>query len=257
MTSQIDIDCRHYYGDRQHLNNINFMKIAILGAMREEIEPFLEYFEIQKEEKLAGNSFYLSSYKGVELIICYSKIGKVFSTLIATILIERFAITHLLFSGVAGAISKDLKIGDLFVANKLCQHDIDITGFGHPLGFIPESKIFYEADKNLLELALFSAAKLDLSLKEGVIATGDQFVNSNQRKQFIIDNFSGEALDMEGASVAVVCSEYKIPFLIIRAISDEADDEAGQDFDEFLVSSSKKTKKLIVKIVQKLIEEEK
>ena len=110
--------------------------------MPEEISPILEKMGSYKTTEFAGNRYYEATYKGVELVIAYSKIGKVFSSLSASMMIEHFGATKLLFSGVAGAISPSLKIGDLVIATKLCQHDLDITAFGHPHGYVPEGLVF-------------------------------------------------------------------------------------------------------------------
>ncbi|MEA1917859.1 MAG: 5'-methylthioadenosine/S-adenosylhomocysteine nucleosidase, partial [Campylobacterota bacterium] len=117
------------------------MKIAIMGAMQEEIKPILEMIGDYKTTAYAGNTYYEASYKNLELVVAYSKIGKVFSTLTATTMIEHFGAEKLLFSGVAGAVNPELKVGDLIVATELVQHDVDIVAFGHPYGFIPEGKL--------------------------------------------------------------------------------------------------------------------
>lgn len=215
------------------------MKIAILGAMREEIEPILAAVGAYEEIRYANNSFFIASYKGIELVIAYSKIGKVFSALTATIMIEKFKCEKLLFSGVAGAISEELQIGDLVIATALCQHDLDITAFGHPHGFVPEGAVCVEADRVLLNIAKQVAKNKELTLHEGVIATGDQFVGSQEKKAWILETFEASALEMEGASVAVVCDSLDIPYFILRSISDSANDEAHIDFDAFLESSAK------------------
>jgi len=232
------------------------MKIAIMGAMVEEITPLLKYFDEVKINEFAKNKYYEVKYRGIELVIAYSKIGKVFSSLTATTLIEKFKCDILLFSGVAGAINNDLKIGDVIVATKLAQHDLDITAFGHPYGFVPEGAIFIEADKKLIDLAKNVANEQNINLKEAIIATGDQFIANNEKKEWIKKTFSADAIEMEGASVAVVCDALNIPFLIIRAISDAADMDAGFDFDKFLESSAKESAKFLIKLIDKLIEEQ-
>ncbi len=227
-------------------------KIAIMGAMPEEIAPLLEQVENVKKVEYANNSYYEATYKGKELVIAYSKIGKVFSSLTASTLLEKFACDKLLFSGVAGAINPSLKIGDLIIADKLCQHDLDISIFGHDFGFVPEGAKFVETDANLRQIAKEVATKNELSLIEGTIATGDQFVASNERKAFIAKNFQADALEMEGASVAVVCDALNVPFFILRAISDTANDEAEMDFDAFMVSSAKISANFILDMVEKI-----
>lgn len=227
-------------------------KIAIMGAMPEEIAPLLEKVENVNKVEYANNSYYEATYKGKELVIAYSKIGKVFSSLTASTLLEKFGCEILLFSGVAGAINPALKIGDLIIADKLCQHDLDISIFGHDFGFVPEGAKFVESDERLREIAKEVATHNSLSLIEGTIATGDQFVASNERKEFISKHFQADALEMEGASVAVVCDALNVPFFILRAISDTANDDAEMDFDAFMVSSAKISANFILDMVEKI-----
>jgi len=228
-------------------------KLAIMGAMEEEIEPLLAHFENVNVVEFANNKYYEVSYNGLDIVIAYSKIGKVFASLTATTMIEKFGCDTLLFSGVAGGINPELKIGDLIIANKLCQHDLDITAFGHPHGYVPGGNIFVESSQILNDVAKKVADNNGLKVIEGIIATGDQFVHSSDRKNFIESTFKADALEMEGASVAVVCDALNVPFFILRAISDTADMDAGFDFDEFLKSSAKNSANYLIKIVDELI----
>jgi len=230
------------------------MKVAIMGAMPEEIEPIIATLHNIKETEYAANIYYEGSYKGRDVVVAYSKIGKVFASLTATILIERFGCDTLLFTGVAGAISSDLRIGDLIIADGLCQHDLDITAFGHPYGYVPEGDVCIWADAGLRALAKQVARDKGIMLKEGVIATGDQFVANSERKEWIAETFKADALEMEGASVAVVCAALEVPFFILRAISDSADMDAGFDFDAFLLSSAKISADFILSMVEKIKE---
>ena len=230
------------------------MKIAIMGAMSEEISPILEKLDSYKTVEFAGNRYYTATYRGVELIIAYSKIGKVFSALTATTMIEHFGADRLLFSGVAGAISPALKVGDLIVATKLSQHDLDITAFGHPYGYVPEGAVFVEADREMIELSKKVAVEMGKKVQEGIIATGDQFVANEERKNWIGKTFGADALEMEGASVAVVCDALKVPFFILRAISDAADMDASFSFDAFLQTSAQESAEFVMKMVQSIIE---
>jgi adenosylhomocysteine/aminodeoxyfutalosine nucleosidase len=228
------------------------MKIAIMGAMREEIDPILEAVGEYVTHEHAGNVFYECTYGSHELVIAYSKIGKVFSAITASVMCERFGAEKLLFSGVAGGISKELKIGDLVMASALCQHDVDITAFGHPFGFIPEGSVMIESDADLRSLAAEVAIDMGVDLYEGIIATGDQFVASAERKEWIEKTFHADALEMEGASVACVCHNFGVPFFVLRAISDSADGEAGMDFDTFLQSSAKVSATFILEMVKRI-----
>ncbi len=229
------------------------MKIAIMGAMPEEIAPILEKVGEYKTTTYAKNTYYEATYKGVELVIAYSKIGKVFSTLTATTMIEHFGAEKLLFSGVAGAVSPELRVGDLVVATKLAQHDLDITAFGHPFGFVPEGAVFVEADKEMIKISKSVASSMGKDVKEGIIATGDQFVADEKRKNWIGDTFKADALEMEGASVAVVCDALNVPFFILRSISDAADMDASFSFDEFLETSAVLSAEFVMKMLDEII----
>ena len=228
-------------------------KLAIMGAMEEEIEPLLAYFDKVNVVEYANNKYYEVNYNGLDIVIAYSKIGKVFASLTASTMIEKFGCDTLLFSGVAGGINPKLQIGDLIIADKLCQHDLNITAFDHTHGYVPGGKVFVETTKHLREVAIKVANENGIKVIEGTIATGDQFVHSNERKEFIEKTFNADALEMEGAGVAVVCDALNVPFFILRAISDSANGEANFDFDEFLNSSAKISSNYLVKIVDELI----
>lgn len=229
-------------------------KIAIMGAMPEEITPILKIVGEYKTTEYAGNVYYEATYKGSELVIAHSKIGKVFSTLTASSMIQHFGCSKLLFSGVAGGINPSLKIGDLIVASKLSQHDLDITAFGHPMGYVPGGSVFVEADRELIALSKEVAKELGKRVQEGIIATGDQFVHNEKVKEAIVTNFNADALEMEGASVGVVCDALNVPFFILRAISDTADTDASFSFDEFMESSAIISAEFVMKMVDKIIE---
>lgn len=231
------------------------MKVGIIGAMREEITPLLEIFGKYDEVVLGGNIFYHIFYRNLEIYVAYSKIGKVHSALTAASMILHFGCEKIIFSGVAGGLRADLKVGDLLIATKLCQHDVDITAFGHPLGFIPESKIFIESDPKLNSIARAVAKKCNTTLKEGVIVSGDQFICDNVKKHWLIENFCADAVEMEGASVAVVCDLLKVPFCIFRSISDSADGQADVSFDEFLDASARISADFVKNMIDSLLNE--
>ena len=227
-------------------------KLAIMGAMEEEITPLLEYFTDIKKVQYSNNTYYEAKYKDIDIVVAYSKIGKVFSTLTASTMIQKFGCDRLLFSGVAGGINPELKIGDLIVANKLTQHDLDITAFGHPHGYVPGGDVYVNTDENLKNIALEVANENNIKIIEGVIATGDQFICDEAKKDFIKNTFNADALEMEGASVAVVCDALNVPCLILRAISDTADMDAEFNFDKFLETSAKQSADFLVKVINKL-----
>ena len=240
------------------------MKIAIMGAMVEEVDPFLtvsehepllKYFKKHSDVEYAGNLYHEAKYKDLEIVLSYSKIGKVFSALTAATMIEHFGCDVLLFTGVAGAVNPELKIGDLIAATQLCQHDLDITAFGHPHGYVPEGKVYIEPSRELLKIAKEVADERGIELKGGIIATGDQFIADNERKEWIARTFDADAIEMEGAAVAVVCDALEVPFFVLRAISDAADMDAAFDFDEFLKHSSQVSSSFIMGMLEKIQQE--
>ncbi len=238
------------------------MKIAIMGAMLEEVDPFLEssehepllrFFKKHSDTEYGSNLYHEAKYKDLDIVLSYSKIGKVNAALTAATMIEHFECDMLLFTGVAGAVSPDLKIGDLVAATQLCQHDLDITAFGHPHGYVPEGKVYVEPSRELLHIAKAVADEKNITLKKGIIATGDQFIADPERKEWIAKTFDADAIEMEGASVAVVCDAFDVPFFVLRAISDAADMDAAFDFDEFLKHSAKVSSSFIMAMLEKII----
>ena len=223
-----------------------------MGAMPEEITPILAVLDIYETKEYANNIYYLAHYHGHELIIAYSKIGKVFSTLTATVMIEHFGAEILLFSGVAGGCSTDIQVGDMVVATQTVQHDIDITAFGRQKGEVPGSKVFIRTCQNLITKLKKAAIMHGIPLKEGVVATGDQFIQSKKVKQMIVKYLNAKAIEMEGASVNLVCHEFNIPCVILRAISDTADGKAVEDFQKFIKVVAKQSATLILSLVQSL-----
>lgn len=240
----------------------NYQKIGIIGAMQEEITPLLNLFSTHTALAVGGNIYYEIPYKNATLYVAYSKIGKVHSAMTATTMIAHFGCEAIIFGGVAGALNPHLKIGDILIATKLCQHDVDISAFGHSLGFIPESKLFVESSKILNGIANLVAQEYsaacgvkngEILLKEGIIASGDEFVHSAEKKQWLVDNFGADAVEMEGASVAVVCDSFGVPFCVFRSISDSADGSAEVSFDEFLDSSAKICAEFVKKMLDKIL----
>ena len=223
-------------------------------AMREELEPILKEIEVKEVIEYARNKYYLAKFNNLDLVLAYSKIGKVNAATTASVLIEKFGAKKILFSGVAGAIDADLKIGDLIIATKTCQHDVDLTVFGYEPGFIPESKVFFECDENLNQIAKKVSNKLNIKLKEGIIATGDQFIHSKEKKEWIAKTFNASAIEMEGGAVGCVTWTLGVPFFMLRSISDTAQEGAGVDFDEFLEESSKVSAKFLIEMLKEINE---
>ncbi len=229
-----------------------FSTIAIIGAMREEIEPLLAHFGDFETIDIGENLYYKITRGNRTIIVAYSKIGKIHASLTCATMILHFGAQCVIFSGVAGGLRADLKVGDVVLASALCQWDVDISAFGHPLGFITESKIYFESDSRLNSVARSVASAQNIELKEGIVASGDAFVFDSAKKRWIIEHFNAAAVEMEGASVAVVASLLKVPFCVIRAISDSADEGASVSFDEFMVESAKQSAKFVLAMIEEI-----
>ncbi|WP_119343555.1 5'-methylthioadenosine/adenosylhomocysteine nucleosidase [Facilibium subflavum] len=226
------------------------MKIAVLGAMAEEIAPILAQVGDYGVIEYANNKYYQADYAGHTLIIAHSKIGKVFSALTASAMIQHFGAQVLLFSGVAGGVRDDINVGDLTMATKTVQHDVDICAFGYALGQVPGSLVEIKTDENLCQLAERVADQLQIPLKKGLIATGDQFIHHLDKKIQIQQNFDAIALEMEGGSVNLVCHEMGVPCLILRAISDTADGQAVDDFPKFVQQASNRSAAFLLQLIK-------
>lgn len=211
------------------------MKIGIIGAMDEELEILLKEMQLDRVENKANMSFKSGKIHDKDVVIVRSGIGKVNAAVCTQILVDDFNVDRVINVGIAGGIGKEIYPGDVVVADSLVQHDVDASGFGYKLGQIPRlDTLEFKCDEMLVDKA-FSASK---SLKEiksfvGRIATGDQFICSTEKIVFLNDEFSAIACEMEGGSIAQVCYLNNIPFVVIRSISDNGNNDAHMDYEKF------------------------
>lgn len=227
--------------------------IGIIGAMEEEI------FSLKNEIKdfniidIAGIEFYCGNISDKKVVLVKSGIGKVNSAVCATLLIEKFNISEIVFTGVAGSINEKLNIGDVIISSDLIQHDFDTTSFGEKLGQIPRMKEWiFKADNELIDIASNVCEDNNINYIKGRILSGDQFINSKEKIEWLKDVFNGDAVEMEGASVAHVCYLFNVPFVIIRSISDKADKSSFMDFKEFSMLAAENSKKIVFGILKEI-----
>jgi adenosylhomocysteine nucleosidase len=231
-------------------------KIGIMGAMPEEIDGIVQLLTGRAEATTGMRTYYTGTINGIEAVVVFSRWGKVAAAATVSTLIHRYQVTDLIFMGVAGAISPDLSIGDIVLASRLVQHDMDARPIMPQYEIPLLGKSFFEADAHRSKLAadaihqlleekalhqLFSQATLHAfgitrpRLFTGDIASGDQFFSDTTRKLALHQSLPGIlCVEMEGAAVAQVCYEYSLPFVLIRTISDVADDQAHIDFPLFI-----------------------
>lgn len=211
-------------------------KVGIIGAMELEVEELQGKMEITRKEKKASMEFLEGTLNGTDVVIVRSGIGKVNAALCTQILCDIFGVTHIINTGVAGSLKNEINIGDIVVSTDALHHDVDVRVFGYPLGEVPQMGcLAFPADEKLTNLAVECCKEVnsDISVYSGRIVSGDQFISDKQVKEHIISNFGGVCVEMEGASIAHAAYLNHVPFVIIRAISDKADDSAEMDYPTF------------------------
>ena len=210
-------------------------KLGIIGAMQEEVETLLTLMENKKELRKAGSVFYEGILEGLNVVIVQCGVGKVNAAMCTQVLCDLFDVTHIVNTGIAGSLCADLDIGDLVVSEDAMYHDVDAVHFGYPYGKVPGMDTTeFPADKTMIGYAFAAAEAVNPGhTKIGRVASGDQFVAVKELKEKIIVNTQGLCTEMEGAAIAQTAYRNKIPFVILRAISDKADDSAQMDYPTF------------------------
>lgn len=210
-------------------------KLGIIGAMEEEVETLLGVMEEKTARERAGSTFYEGVLEGLPVVVVQCGVGKVNAALCAQILCDCYGVTHLVNTGIAGSLRADLDIGDLLISEDAMYHDFDCGPFGYPYGKVPGmDTVAFPADKTLVRLAYEAAEAVNPGhTKIGRVASGDQFVAEKALKEKIIAVTGGLCTEMEGAAIAQTAYRNKLPFVILRAISDKADDSAEMDYPTF------------------------
>ncbi len=228
-------------------------KIGIIGAMELEVEQLKSKITVSNIVKKAGMEFYEGTLNGASVVVVRSGIGKVNAALCVQILVDLFEITHIINTGVAGSLNAALDIGDILISKDAIHHDMDTTIFGYQLGEVPQMGTReFKADERLMSLAKNSCEKVNEGIHAivGRVVSGDQFISSKEVKERLIANFHGDCAEMEGASIAHGAYLNKVPFVIIRAISDKADDSAEMDYPSFERAAAAHSAKLVEDMVQ-------
>lgn len=212
------------------------MTLGIISAMSEELAILLDNMIIQEETKKANMTFYKGKLDNKDVIAVVCGIGKVNAAICTQILISEYKVSSIINVGVAGGIGKNIYPGDIVVATDLVQHDIDTTVFGDPHGQVPRLDTFdFKCDSKLVEIALSACDKIEeINTFSGRIVSGDQFISSIEKIQWFEKEFNAIACEMEGASIAHVCYLNHIPCVVIRSISDNANNGAHMDYEKFL-----------------------
>ena len=228
------------------------MTIGIIGAMEEEVAVLKQEMDIEEAVDYASMQFCKGTLCGKNVVIVRSGIGKVNAAICAQILADKFNVDVLINTGIAGSLDAAIDIGDMVISTDLVEHDMDATIFGDPLGQVPRMDTFsFPAEKDLIEKAVAAneEANPDIKTFTGRIVSGDQFVSSAEVKEKLVKNFQAKCTEMEGAAIAHAAYLNKVSCVIIRAISDKADNSATMDYPTF----EKKAIEHSVRLVRNLL----
>ena len=208
--------------------------IGIIGAMEEEVAELKKDMQIEETVEMAGMVFCKGTLGGKEVVIVRSGIGKVNAGICAQILVSQFGADTLINTGIAGSLDAQIDIGDMVISTDALHHDMDATVFGDPAGQIPRMDSF-PADKELVKKAVAANEKAnpDIHTFTGRVASGDQFISDKEVKERIVSLFHPMCVEMEGAGIAQAAYLNKVSYVIIRAISDKADNSATMDYPTF------------------------
>ncbi len=221
--------------------------------MDEEIISLKRKMQVKEQKEIAGMLFYVGTVGEKEVVLVRCGIGKVNAAVCTQILVDLFKAKYIINTGVAGGLYPELNIGDIVISSDTVEHDMDASAVGNPRGEIPRmQKTFFEADQKLIDAAKQAAEKLKDAGKVyvGRVASGDQFICSMKVKEDIYTTFTAYCAEMEGAAIAHTCFLNQVPFVIIRAISDKADQSADVNFEEFVDIAAKNASKMIEGILK-------
>ena len=228
--------------------------IGIIGAMDSEVDTLFSRMTAKEKINLQHLTFYKGKLFDKDVVIVKCGIGKVNAALCTQLLILNFKVSKIINTGIAGAIGEGLKIYDFVVSTEAVYHDFDVQFFGYKLGQVPGMPETFKADTSLVDTAISAFEQTDFSkelkIKKGLIASGDQFISGNEKKAFIISNFHPQCVEMEGCAIAHTCYANNIPFVIIRCMSDTADDSVKETYSEDTASRLSST--FLLEVLKKI-----
>ena len=210
-------------------------KLGIIGAMAIEVETLVQNLENVKESTHAWSTYYEGKLEGLDVVVVQCGVGKVNAAMCAQILCSCYGVTHIVNTGIAGSLCAELDIGDFVVSQDAMYHDFDCVHFGYPVGKVPGMDVVaFPADEMLIRYAREAAESVHPGhSRMGRVASGDLFVAEKAAKERIIERTNAICTEMEGAAIAQTAYRNRVPFVILRAISDKADDSAEMDYPTF------------------------
>ncbi|MBD3332596.1 5'-methylthioadenosine/adenosylhomocysteine nucleosidase [candidate division GN15 bacterium] len=236
--------------------------IGLISAIDEELQRLLEHAQVDQTVVQSGITFHLGSFEDRQAILLRTGVGKVNAAVATQILIDRFGVDSVVFTGLAGGLVPNLCQGDMVVSSFVVQHDIDLTAFGRRPGEIPDLTRLFEADPRLVRAmcdaweAMEAREEVDSQMMVGTIATGDSFIADAKRIRYLQREFGAVATEMEGGAVGQVCAMNRVPFVVVRVISDTSEGSAAGEFVLFLEHASDLTCRLLIEAVPRIAQPE-
>ena len=228
------------------------MKLGIIGAMDVEVATLKEKMTNKTERVIAGATYCEGVLENLSVVVVQCGVGKVNAALCVQALCDQFSVTHIVNTGVAGSLNLKLDIGDFVISSDAIYHDFDCSALDYAIGQVPGLSVkAFPADKLLIDSA-FTAASTQGKAYVGTVASGDQFVCQKEQKKTIVENTGALCTEMEGAAIAHGAWRNKVPFVIIRAISDKADDSAQMDYPTFEAVAAKRCAEVTQKMAKDL-----
>lgn len=230
------------------------MKIGVIGAMEEEVELLRSSLENAETETIANCEFTSGTFKGQEVVLLKSGIGKVNAAMSTTLLLHHFKPDIVINTGSAGGFDEELEVGAIVISDEVRHHDVDVTIFGYEMGQVPQMPAAFTSNEELIELAVKAVEEIgEHAHAVGLIATGDSFMNDPERVAKVRESFPAmKASEMEAAAVAQVCYQFNVAFVVIRALSDIAGKESNISFDEFLPVAAKHSTQIVLHVIERL-----
>ena len=229
------------------------MKIGIIAAMPEELLHLTQNLDKPQEVQVLGNTYYTGTIGKIEVVLVQSGIGKVMSAMSVAVLADHFQVEAIINTGSAGALAEGIAVGDVVIADKLVYHDVDVTAFGYAYGQMAGQPLYFESDKNFITRIQTNLSQLNQTCHLGLIATGDSFIAGDDKIASIKSHFPDVlAVEMEGAAIAQAAQALDLPFLVIRAMSDNANHEASISFDEFIIEAGRRSAQVLLAFLKAL-----
>ncbi|ELY4544064.1 5'-methylthioadenosine/S-adenosylhomocysteine nucleosidase [Cronobacter sakazakii] len=229
------------------------MKAGIIGAMEEEVTLLRDKIDNRQPLNIAGCEIYTGTLNGVDVALLKSGIGKVSAAMGATLLLEHCKPDVIINTGSAGGLAPSLKVGDIVVSDEVRYHDADVTAFGYEYGQMAGCPAAFKADEKLIAAAQETIEKLNLHAVRGLVVSGDAFINGSVNLAKIRHNFpQAIAVEMEATAIGHVCHNFGVPFVVVRAISDVADQQSHLSFEEFLAVAAKQSSLMVETLLTSL-----